>query len=248
MVYKTKPLKTNDNIEKPFIIDSSNVNCFLKKDDQSYLVIPIDREWEELTKRNIFEEGFNNKKIKEFEKELLSTIAKFGIRALVESIMDSTENKSGNDKSHSLYANFYDGLEDFKVSNDLKLENMKEFILKDSEWLDSSQLSKNASLKNKNLSAGPNNWKSRKKIFAIHHENKNLYPKYCLDAGFHPLKIVKDILEVFGDSYSGWYLAYWFGLPNSFLSGEKPKDILNNSNYDRLVKAAIAAKDGLKHG
>ncbi|MBU9833296.1 hypothetical protein J1786_00300 [Rahnella sp. L72c] len=248
MIDKTKILKFNDNSEKPFIIDSSNINRFLKKDDQSYLVIPIDKKLEELTKRNISEEGFDIKKLKEAEKILLSSIAKVGMRALVESITENITHGSNHKGKHSLYDEFYDGLEDLKDKNDLKLENMKEFILTDSEWLDSSQLSKKASLKNKNASAGPNNWKSRRKIFAIHHENKNLYPTYCLDAGFHPLKIVKDILEVFGESYSGWYLAYWFGLPNSFLSGDKPKDVLNYTNHGRLIKAASAAKEALKHG
>ncbi len=243
MVNKTKTLNFMTKDNGSFVADSTNINNFVKNDNQSYLVIPIDKLWGNITKDTYLKEGHDSKKLQEIEKLLLSSLAKVGARALLESIAQETE-----EKNRSLYDDFYDGFEKSKHENNLKINNMKEFILNDSKWLDSSQLSKKASLKNQNASAGPSNWKSRKKIFAIHHENKNLYPTYCLDAGYHPLKIVKDILEIFDESYSGWYLAYWFGLPNSFLSGDKPKDVLNYDNYERIIRAAKAAKDGLSHG
>ncbi|MCU5773701.1 hypothetical protein N5923_12955 [Erwiniaceae bacterium BAC15a-03b] len=99
----------------------------------------------------------------------------------------------------------------------------------------------------KNPSAVPNRWKHESKIFAVPSKGKDLYPDYALDAGGQPLPLVRRILEIFDGSKTPWSLAFWFGLPNSWLGSKKPKDLLA-SDPEAVLKAAAMDKEGPVHG
>ncbi|KGD75918.1 hypothetical protein ID11_09565 [Pantoea vagans] len=135
------------------------------------------------------------------------------------------------------------------VSNTTKLEQLRKYILDDSEWLPAQEVSRRAgsSANVKNPSGLPNRWKRAGKIFALSSEGRDLYPAYGLDVGGQPLPLMKKIIALFGESKTPWTLAVWFGTPNSWLGNEKPKNLMT-SEPAKVLEAAQRAKDGPVHG
>ena len=117
------------------------------------------------------------------------------------------------------------------------------------DWVTASQLAQMAGLSTTNPSAQPNKWKRQGLIFAINHNSNDYFPIFALDPehGYRPFKFMKAVLEVFGESKSGWGLAYWFAGVNGFLGGKRPQDILLN-DPERVVAAAEDEVMGLLHG
>lgn len=134
-------------------------------------------------------------------------------------------------------------------TNTRRLEQLKEMILNDSEWLPAQEVSCRAGsgTEVKNPSGLPNRWKRARKIFAISSEGKDLYPDYALDEGGQPLPLIKKIIALFGETKTPWSLAFWFGTPNSWLGNKKPKDLLISAP-EKVWEAALTAKDGPVHG
>lgn len=129
------------------------------------------------------------------------------------------------------------------------IANAQAEVFKATQWLTSTELSKYADLKSKNLSAGPAKWKAEKKIFSVKHKGSEWFPIYAIDThnNFRPVKGLQPILKAFDDTKDSWGLAYWFAGVNSFLGGERPQDVLQNDP----VKVLAAAKDemaGIQHG
>lgn len=131
--------------------------------------------------------------------------------------------------------------------NARRLDKLNEQILQDSVWLSARELSDKANFKNDNPSAGPNRWKASGAIFAVPVNGKDNYPRYLLDEGYRPLPAVKKILSIFGDSKTPWGLAIWFGSGNSWLDGQKPKDVLATMS-ERVIAAAKEECEGGLHG
>jgi hypothetical protein len=92
-------------------------------------------------------------------------------------------------------------------------------------------------------------WKRLKLTFAIHHNGLDYYPLYTLDHanGYRPLPVVADVLQIFAESKDSWSVAFWFGSVNSYLSSQRPKDVLN-TDQESLLRAARAESEGLQHG
>lgn len=131
--------------------------------------------------------------------------------------------------------------------NALRREQLNAQILADAEWLTAKELSEKAQFHNTNPSAGPHRWKSAGRVFALQLNGKDKYPEYALDEGYRPVPVVKQIISLFGNKKTSWGLAIWFGTPNSWLNGKKPKDVLKIMP-ERVLKAAQAEVDGGAHG
>ena len=131
--------------------------------------------------------------------------------------------------------------------NAQRREALNAQIFADSSWLQAKELSEKAGFTSANPSAGPNRWKQAGKIFAVQHNGKDYFPDYLLDEGYRPLPIVKKIISLFGDKKTAWGLAIWFGFANSWLGGEKPKDLLT-TQPERVLAAAQAEMEGGIHG
>lgn len=137
----------------------------------------------------------------------------------------------------------------FEARNANRLKELKNTILEDSHWLLSREVSEliGSGVAVKNPSAVPNRWKQGKKIFALPCDGKDLYPKYALDEGGQPLPVLKKILTLFSDTKTPWSLAIWFGSPNGWLGGKKPKDLLT-AKPEEVYKAAQLEMEGPLHG
>ncbi|WP_052130790.1 hypothetical protein [Erwinia typographi] len=141
----------------------------------------------------------------------------------------------------------FDGFPAYQQRNAQREQELRAFILEDTHWLSSSELSDRAHFTNANRSAGPNAWKRRGRTFAITVEGHDRYPKYAFDEAWQPLPVIKRILEIFAGTRTPWSLAIWFGTGNGWLAGEKPKDLLERAP-DRVAEAARQAKEGAQHG
>lgn len=144
-------------------------------------------------------------------------------------------------------ASIFAGFPEFQSRNEARKQDLRQYLLEDAHWLTSAELSDRAGFKNRNRSAGPNGWKQRGKIFAINVEGHDRYPAYALDEAYQPLKILKDILTVFGDGTSAWSVASWMGTANSWLDGKKPKDVMKKEPV-AVLHAALIEKAGAQHG
>ncbi len=140
-------------------------------------------------------------------------------------------------------------VECFETRNNNKIRQLKDSVLEECAWLLAREVSEGAGSSStiRNPSAVPNRWKQAKKIFAIPVDGKDLYPAYALDQGGQPLPVVKKILQIFGDTKTPWALAFWFGSANSWLGGQKPKDLLA-VKPEKVITAAMSEKEGAIHG
>lgn len=224
--------------QKVMVLDGRTMGALKADNQQQFLVIPVKNKTGSRLSLNLPEENNLEEKINKFLASLglKNTVAKIGVQQADDR---ATDNPSAVD--------IFEGFEDYRAKNRAREATLRSHILADTEWLDASQLSERVGFENKNRSAGPNTWKRRNKIFAISNKGKNLYPRYCLDDAWQPLPVVKAILDIFDNCKSGWSLAYWFGTPNSWLNGEKPKDRLATDSK-AVIKAATAEKEGLQHG
>ena len=136
-----------------------------------------------------------------------------------------------------------------KMTEALMKRDAMNHVLKSGDWVTASQIAQMAGLSTTNPSAQPNKWKRRGLIFAINHNSNDYFPIFALDPehGYRPFKFMKAVLEIFGESKSGWGLAYWFAGVNGFLGGKRPQDILLN-DPERVVAAAEDEVMGLLHG
>lgn len=122
-------------------------------------------------------------------------------------------------------------------------------VLESGDWLSAAEAASLCGYSEKNPSTQPNKWKREGKIFAIQHHGNDYFPAYGLDPqqGYRPLKVMADVLKVFGAAKDGWGLAYWFASVNSFLGGKRPQDLLTTQS-DRIIAAAMDELQGIVHG
>lgn len=125
----------------------------------------------------------------------------------------------------------------------------KRNILDGGDYISASEIAKLAGYSDVNPSAQPNKWKRDRAIFAVQHNGIDYFPLYALDsdANYKPYPVLKEVLNVFQGSKSGWSLAFWFAGLNSFLDDRRPQDLLE-IEPERVVAAARDEVDGLTHG
>jgi hypothetical protein len=124
----------------------------------------------------------------------------------------------------------------------------KEAVLTGADWLNAAQVASIAGLSEKNPSAQLHKWKRDSAIFAIRRNGVDYFPGYALDPAneYRPFRVLKKVLEQFGEAKDGWGLAYWFQSVNSFLGGKRPMDVLLK-NPDAVVAAAANEVMGVVH-
>ena len=109
-------------------------------------------------------------------------------------------------------------------------------IFEGSEWLTAQQIAELANLGQANPVATVNRWKQDRKIFAIHRDARDYYPRYALGPDFRPLSQLAQVLRVLG-SYGGERLAAWFESTSAFLGGKRPRELLRDAPQ-RVLDAA----------
>ena len=120
-------------------------------------------------------------------------------------------------------------------------------IWESTTWLSAAQIGKEAGFSLSNPSTQPNRWKKSLKIFALTRKGRDFFPGYALDSTFRPLPVIKEIIEIFGETKDSWGLAFWLSSANSFLGGQRPQDLLSESPSE-VLEAARDEIMGVLHG
>lgn len=122
-------------------------------------------------------------------------------------------------------------------------------ILESGDFMPAGEIAKLAGYSEKNPSAQPNRWKKDGAIFAIQHKGVDYFPLYALDPdeNYRPYKAVAEILRIFGETKTGWGIAFWFAGLNSFLDDRRPQDLLTG-HPDLVIAAAKDEAVGVEHG
>ncbi len=125
----------------------------------------------------------------------------------------------------------------------------KSTILESGDFLPASEIAGLAGYSAKNPSAQPNKWKKDGAIFAIQHKGNDYFPMYALDAeeNYRPYKALAEVLRIFGETKTGWGIAFWFAGLNSFLDDRRPQDLLR-SEPELVIAAAKDEVEGIQHG
>jgi hypothetical protein len=125
----------------------------------------------------------------------------------------------------------------------------KSTILRSGDFVPAGDIAKMAGYSSKNPSAQPNKWKRDGAIFAFQHKGIDYFPLYALNPveSYRPYKTLADVLKIFGESKSGWGVAFWFAGLNSFLDDQRPQDLLA-TRPDLVIAAAQDEADGVQHG
>jgi len=125
----------------------------------------------------------------------------------------------------------------------------KSTILESGDFLPATEIASLAGYSAKNPSAQPNKWKKDGAIFAIQHKGNDYFPMYALDAeeNYRPYKALAEVLRIFGETKTGWGIAFWFAGLNSFLDDRRPQDLLE-SEPDLVIAAAKDEVAGIRHG
>jgi len=125
----------------------------------------------------------------------------------------------------------------------------KSTILESGDFLPAAAIASLAGYSAKNPSAQPNRWKKDAAIFAIQHKGNDYFPMYALDAeeNYRPYKALAEVLRIFGETKTGWGIAFWFAGLNSFLDDRRPQDLLE-SEPDLVIAAAKDEVAGIRHG
>lgn len=129
------------------------------------------------------------------------------------------------------------------------IKNARKAALESTSWLTAREIGEMAELAPNNPSVQVSKWKRDHRIFSINRGNVALFPAYALDSakGYRPVRGLRPILELFGESKDGWGLAYWFSSVNSYLGGKRPQDLLA-SHPERVLAAAQEEIAGVAHG
>ena len=125
----------------------------------------------------------------------------------------------------------------------------KSTILESGDFLPAAEIAALAGYSAKNPSAQPNKWKKDGAIFAIQHKGNDYFPMYALDAeeNYRPYKALTEVLRIFGETKTGWGIAFWFAGLNSFLDDRRPQDLLG-SEPELVIAAAKDEVEGIQHG
>ena len=87
-------------------------------------------------------------------------------------------------------------------------------------------------------------WKQQGKVFALQMHGEDRYPRYALDADLRPLPVVSDLLTLM-TGYKPIQVAAWFDSTLRFLSGKRPRELLE-TEPDTVLAAArnmVAVRD-----
>jgi len=105
------------------------------------------------------------------------------------------------------------------------------------EWLTAKELAEFAS------PAGSiskvRRWQRRGQLFAIRRRGVDYFPRYALEADFHPRRAVARVMKVLS-GYSADQLALWFESPSAALDGSRPREVIGSAPK-RVVAAAEVA-------
>jgi hypothetical protein len=105
------------------------------------------------------------------------------------------------------------------------------------ELLDAEQVHTLYGSSAKNRAALAARWRADRKIFAVEHHRRLLYPAFQFDDVGRPKAVVGRILKALGPGTGPWQTAIWFTTPNSWIDHRRPLALLDREP-DRVIDAA----------
>jgi hypothetical protein len=89
----------------------------------------------------------------------------------------------------------------------------------------------------KNKAALANRWKVEGRIFSVAHKGQTYFPAFQFDAEGKPRPAIAAVASVLAPRVGEWELALWFTVPNGWLGGRRPVDLLE-SEPEAVAEAA----------
>ena len=87
----------------------------------------------------------------------------------------------------------------------------------------------------KNSSEPASRWKRERRVFAVRHGGRDLFPAFQFEDGY-PRPVIKRILHELPPTATCWQTAIWFASGNGWLDGAEPRNRLDAP--DEVVEAA----------
>jgi hypothetical protein len=126
------------------------------------------------------------------------------------------------------------------VEEVLEIRKTVDDLFASGKWMTHAQIHQ-AHPRFKNASEPASDWKRRGRIFAVHYDGVDYFPRYQFDRAMQPLPIMADILKALGPIADTWTIAAWMVSPNGWLDGKVPFKMLDEG--DAVVHAARMRKD-----
>lgn len=139
------------------------------------------------------------------------------------------------------------------TSNSLREAEMRRgahrAVLESGDWLTAAEILQLLGANSCSEDSQPTTWKSQGYIFTINDQGTEYYPAFGLEkeAGYRPYSVISKIIYIFKDVKDGWGMAFWFQSANSYLSGERPQDMLDTAP-DLIIDAAFDEVRQVAHG
>jgi hypothetical protein len=128
------------------------------------------------------------------------------------------------------------------VSMARRLAARRARLLKEFGWTTAEELATANGSQAENRHALADNWKKRHQVFSVPHRDakeglREVFPLFQFE-DHRPIKVVREIIEAFGERKSPWKLALWFTSNNGWLPNQaRPVDLLTTSPND-VIEAA----------
>ncbi|MYN64176.1 MAG: hypothetical protein F4X11_03995 [Acidobacteria bacterium] len=115
-----------------------------------------------------------------------------------------------------------------EVRAELETDNarLRADYLQETRVLTGPEIRAASGLSPKNASEPASRWKRERRVFAVRHGGRDLYPAFQFEDG-QPRPIVKRILREVPATATGWQIALWFASGNGWLDGAEPQDRLD---------------------
>ena len=119
----------------------------------------------------------------------------------------------------------------------LELDNAKlrADYVEETRLLTGAEVRAASGLSPRNASEPASRWKRERRVFAVRHGGRDLYPAFQFADG-QPRSVIKSILAVMPSSATPWQIALWFASGNGWLDGAEPQECLDAA--EQLVEAA----------
>ena len=118
---------------------------------------------------------------------------------------------------------------------------MRADYLRETRMLTAAEVRDASGLDPKNRSEPASRWKRERRIFAVRHGGRDLYPSFQFEDG-QPRPAIKDILREIPASATQWQVALWFASGNGWLDGAAPQTRLHEAR--KVVEAAKRLASG----
>lgn len=129
-----------------------------------------------------------------------------------------------------------------KVDAQLELDNarLRAAYLEEVPTQSGREVRAASSLNPKNPSEPASRWKRERRVFAVRHGGRDLFPAFQFEDGY-PRPVIKQILHQFPPTLTDWQIAIWFASGNGWLDGAEPRNRLDAP--DEVIEAARRLAD-----